>query len=182
MKPRSVKLLTPPTVEPVSLADVKQHLRLMPDQTEDDLYLAAQISAARRLIEKRLGVSLIASQYRAKWDEGAVVLPLVAPVLVGEAYPLSITVGGVALAAADYVLDEDSSEIELDSAASGEVVVTYWSGVAPGVAIAPQLRAAIMLYVGHLYTHREAASIDAPDEVPMAFETLLASESVMGVW
>ena len=66
MKPRSVKLLTPPTVEPVSLADVKQHLRLMPDQTDDDLYIVQLVAAARRLIERRLGISLVATQYRAK--------------------------------------------------------------------------------------------------------------------
>lgn len=182
MKPRSVKLLTPPTVEPVTLAEVKQHLRLMPDQTDDDLYLMGLVAAARRLIERRLGISLVATQYRAKWDAGAVVLPLVAPVLVNVDYPLSITVDGDALASGDYELDADASEIELDTAATGEVVATYWSGVVPGQPIAPQLRAALLLYVAHLYANREAASTDAPAEVPMAFETLLASESVNGGW
>lgn len=182
MKPKSVKLLTPPTVEPVSLAEVKQHLRLMPDQTDDDLYLVAQIAAARRLIERRLGIALVASQYRSKWDAGAVVLPLVGPVLTHQDYPLAIVVGDTSLDGGDYELDADSSEIELDQAAADEVVATYWAGVYPGQPIAPQLRAAILLYVGHLYANREAASMDAPDEVPMAFETLLASESVTGVW
>lgn len=184
MKPKSVKLLTPPSVEPVSLAEVKQHLRIMPDQTDDDLYLVAQMAAARRLIERRLGVSLVATQYRAKWDAGAVVLPLVAPVLVTADYPLAITVGGVALAASGYELDDDASEIELDTAASDEVVVTYWSGVEPGQPIAPQLRAAILIYVAHLYGNREAVATDGsqPAEIPMSFETLLASESDSGVW
>lgn len=182
MKPYSVKLLTPPTVEPVLLSEVKQHLRLMPDQTDDDLYLMGQVAAARRLIERRLGISLVATQYRSKWEAGAVVLPLVGPVLVTMGYPLSITVGGVELDPADYELDDDTSEIELDTAAADEVVVTYWSGVAPGQPIAPQLRAALLLYVAHLYANREAASLDAPAEVPMAFETLLASESVNGGW
>lgn len=184
MKPRSVKLLTPPSVEPVSLAEVKQHLRLMPDQTDDDLYLVGQMAAARRLIERRLGISLVATEYRAKWDAGAVVLPLVAPVLVTEDYPLSITVGGVALAESDYELDDDASELELDTPASDEVVVTYWSGVEPGQPIAPQLRAAILIYVAHLYANREAVTTDGsqPGEIPMSFETLLASESDLGVW
>jgi uncharacterized phiE125 gp8 family phage protein len=182
MTPRSVKLLTPPTVEPVSLAEVKQHLRLMPDQTDDDLYIVAQMAAARRLIERRLGIALVATQFRSRWDAGAVVLPLVGPVLVDEDHPLALTVDGVALTSSDYELDDDSSEIELDAAATGEVVATYWAGVAPGQPIAPQLRAAILLYVAHLYANREAASLDAPAEVPMAFETLLASESTTGVW
>lgn len=182
MKPKSVKLLTPPTIEPVSLADVKQHLRLMPDQTEDDLYLVAQMAAARRLIERRLGIALVASQYRSKFDAGAVVLPLVGPLLEDEDYPVAVTIDGVTLNSADYTVDTDASEIELDQAAAGEVVVTYWAGVAPGQPIAPQLRAALLLYVAHLYANREAASQDAPREVPMAFEALLASESSSGVW
>jgi len=48
--------------------------------------------------------------------------------------------------------------------------------------IAPQLRAAILLYVGHLYVHREAVTSESVNELPMAFETLLASESVSGVY
>lgn len=184
MKPKSTKLLTPPTVEPVSLAEVKQHLRLMPDQTEDDLYLVAQMAAARRLIERRLGVALVATQFRSKWDAGAVVLPLVGPVLVDGDHPLALTVDGVALTSSDFELDADTSEIELDTAATGEVVATYWAGVAPGQPIAPQLRAAILIYVGHLYANREAVSTDGsqPAEIPMSFETLLASESATGVW
>lgn len=182
MKPRSVKLLTPPTVEPVTLAEVKQHLRLMPDQTDDDLYLMGLVAAARRLIERRLGIALVATQFRSKWDAGAVVLPLVAPVLVHPDYPRDVFVDDSAIDPGDYELDADSSEIELDAAASGEVVVTYWAGVYPGQPIAPQLRAALLLYVAHLYANREAASTDAPAEVPMAFETLLASESVNGGW
>ena len=130
----------------------------MPDQTDDDLYIVQLVAAARRLIERRLGISLVATQYRAKWDAGAVVLPLVSPVLVTMGYPLAVTVGGEALDPADYELDDDSSELELDQAATDEVVVTYWSGVAPGQPIAPQLRAALLLYVAHLYANREAAS------------------------
>lgn len=184
MRPFSVKLLTPPTVEPVGLSDVKQHLRIMPEQTDDDLYLMQLVAAGRRLIERRLGVSLVATQYRSKWAAGAVVLPLVGPVLTGEAYPLAVTVGGVALASSAYELDDDTSEIELDTAASDEVSVTYWSGVAPGEPIAPQLRAALLIYVAHLYSNREAVTTDGsqPAEIPMSFETLLASESVHGGW
>ena len=184
MKPFSVKLLTPPTVEPVTLSEVKQHLRIMPEQTDDDLYLMGQVAAARRLIERRLGMSLVATQYRSKWHDGAVVLPLVGPVLVGESYPLAVTVGGVALSQDAYELDDDTSEIELDTAATDEVVVTYWSGVAPGQPIAPQLRSALLIYVAHLYANREAVATDGgqPAEIPMSFETLLASESVNGGW
>jgi len=60
--------------------------------------------------------------------------------------------------------------------------VTFWAGTAAGQPIAPQLKSAILLYVGHLYIHREAVSDSAAVALPMAFETLLASESITGAW
>ena len=50
-------LTTPPTAEPIVLADVKSHLRLyIPD---DDAYITALITAARRAIESRYGLCLM---------------------------------------------------------------------------------------------------------------------------
>jgi hypothetical protein len=42
----------------------------------------------------------------------------------------------------------------------------------------------MLLYVGHLYSNRESviATGAQPVAIPMAFETLLASESVSGRW
>jgi uncharacterized phiE125 gp8 family phage protein len=106
-------------------------------------------------------------------------------VLVDEAHPLTITVDGEAVAEADYEIDLDArpAEIELANNPNGKkVVVEYWAGVADKASVAPQLKSALLLYVAHLYAHREAASIDSPTELPMGFETLLASESVSGAW
>ena len=182
MRPRSCVVVTPPTVEPVALSEVRDHLRLTADQTEHDAYLLGLLATARRLVERRLGVTLAPVQYRAKWPAGAVVLELAnPPLLTGEDYPLAVTVGGDAVAEEDYELDGDRrpAELELGSPATGEVVVTYWAGGQ----LAPQIRSAILLLVGHLFAHREAVTTEAaPVEVPMAVETLLASESVTGVW
>lgn len=183
MKPKTIRLIEHPVVEPVSLSEVKEQVGLSADQTDFDRMLLGAMATARRLIERRLGVSMIATQYRAKYPAGAVVLELPnPPVLVDEDHLLEITVGGQPLGANDYELEEDASEVELDSPADDDVVCTYWAGVAPGGKIAPQLRSAIMLYVAHAFKHREAASEEGVVEVPMAFETLLASESVSGVW
>ena len=185
MKPRTVRLLTPPAVEPVSLSEAKAHLRIMDEQEDDDALIAGLIATARRLIERRLGISLIATQYRAKWPAGTMFLELPnPPVLVAQAYPIAVSIDGAALAAGDYELDQDATpaELELDERPTGEVSVTYWSGVAPGGLIAPQLRSALLLIVGHLYAHREAATTEAVGELPMGVEVLLASESVNGSW
>ena len=46
----AIRLVTPPTLEPVSLAEAKAHLRL--EETRDDVYVQALITAARQHIEK----------------------------------------------------------------------------------------------------------------------------------
>lgn len=50
-------VVTPPAYEPVSLAQLKAYLRI--DWTDDDYMLANSISAARQMVEKRLGRALI---------------------------------------------------------------------------------------------------------------------------
>jgi uncharacterized phiE125 gp8 family phage protein len=189
MRLRSLVVATQPTVEPVSLADAKAQLSLLPEQTDDDGLIVGLISAARRLVERRMGLALAPQQLRARYEpEGnssprEVELP-VAPVLTGNTYPVAVDVGGVAVSSATYSVDADSKPgvIRFTTAPSvpeaSVLTVTYWAG--PDARIPPQLRAAILLMVGHLYARREAASDVQLSEVPMAFEMLLASESITG--
>ena len=197
MRLRSLAVATQPTVEPVSLAIAKGHLSLLQEQEDDDTLIVSMIATARRLIERRLGVALAPQQLRAKFDAtdgmgwtrgpdnlGPVVLGLpVVPVLTGGSYPVAIDIDGTAVSSSTYTVDADAGQIRFSSAPQMSdlttLTVTYWAGQAT---IAPQLRTAILLYVGHLYANREASSADKPSAVPLAFETLLASESVSGRW
>jgi uncharacterized phiE125 gp8 family phage protein len=190
---------TQPTVEPVSLTDAKAQLSLLPEQTDDDSLIVGLIAASRRLVERRLGLSMAPQQIRARYEldndgwrragvgNGPTVLELpIAPVLTGNTYPVAVDVDGVAVSSSTYSVDSDSLPgfLRFSSAPTvldtSTLTVSYWAG--PTGRIPPQLRAAILLYVGHLYAHREAVSTDRADVVPMAFETLLASESVTGRW
>lgn len=202
-RPRSVVLLTPPVVEPVPLDLAKSQCGLVPEQQDDDALLLSLIATARRLCERRLGVSLLATQYRAKWgfaanapgayaDESTrwpigVELPN-PPLLVSESYPIAITVDGVAMTAGQYAIDSDCRPAVLRFNANpglgwsgGELSVTYWAGVAPDGIIPPQIRSAMLLMIRHLYDNRSAVPTDtAAIVLPMAVETLLASESIDG--
>lgn len=226
MRLRSLAIVTPPTVEPVTLAEAKSQLRLLPEQTEDDAFVAGLISTGRRLVERRLGVALAPTQLRASFDneeppidwrlaasfmptltiqstqyraalgitEPYVTLP-VAPLLVDNSHPVAVSVidqsvypvSTTAVAAAEYYIDLDSQPGVLRFRnvpyvpARGVLQVTYWSGPAPGMKIAPQLRSAILLMVGHLYINREAVITGTiAEELPMGVDMLLASESVTG--
>ncbi len=185
MPPRSVVMISPPVVEPVSLSTAKQHLRIAEDQTDDDTYILALLATGRRIIERRLGISLVATEYRATWSyaPGSILIPN-PPLLTGGSYSFEITADGTVVDPETYTLDTDSrpANVVFDAIPGGVIAVTYWAGVAPGGIVAPQLKSALLLYVGHLFAHREAVSQDGASELPMAFEMLLASESVMGVW
>jgi len=68
-------LVTPPSVEPLSLQELKDHLRIRtatPVSTEDygseDRDLVRKLSAARRWVEQRTGRALLASVWRYWFD------------------------------------------------------------------------------------------------------------------
>jgi uncharacterized phiE125 gp8 family phage protein len=61
-------LVTPPTVEPVSLAEAKAHLRL--DDNSDDGLLAGYILAARQYAENYIRGAIITQTYDYKLDGG----------------------------------------------------------------------------------------------------------------
>lgn len=56
--------VTPPAVEPVSLAEMKTHLRVDDDLYDDDTLIQSLISAARQWVEETCGRSLITQTWR----------------------------------------------------------------------------------------------------------------------
>ena len=184
-KPDTIRVLQWPVVEPVSLTDAKLQCGMLADVTEFDRFLLDKISAARRLVERRLSVTLVATQYRATWQTGGDVLDLPAPpVLISGTYPITVTVDGTALASTDYEIDQDAfpATLTLDTATNAKVVVTYWAGVAPGGVIEPMVRSAILAYVNHQFENRGVLNTEGGGELPQAFETLLAASSWNGGW
>lgn len=71
-------LTLPPAVEPVSLAEAKAHLRVT--HAEEDPQIARLVTAARKTVERRTGLALIAQGWSAFADdwpgEGTFHLPL----------------------------------------------------------------------------------------------------------
>jgi uncharacterized phiE125 gp8 family phage protein len=184
-KPDTVRVLQWPLVEPVSLTEAKAQVSISQDQTEHDRFLLDKVAAARRLVESRLSVTLVATQYRATWRTGGKILHLPAPpVLISATYPITVTVGGVALSASDYEVDQDAfpAIVTLDNETTEKIVVTYWAGVAPGSTIEPMVRSAILAYVNHQFECRGVLNTEGGGELPQAFETLLAASSWNGGW
>jgi uncharacterized phiE125 gp8 family phage protein len=185
-RPDTLRVLTHPSVEPVSLSEAKAQIGLMPDQTEHDTLLVAKIATARRLIEARLGIAIVATEYRATWKTAPEVLRLPAPpLLAGSGYELVVTADDDELTEGDdYEVDADAvpATIELSKGTGKRVVVTYWAGVEPGDTVDPLLRSAILAYVDHQFNNRGVIATDGATELPQAFDTLLAASSWNGGW
>lgn len=183
MRPKTFRVIQSPAEEPVSLEEARAQVGLLDEQTEFDSLLAGAIAAGRRVIEKRLGITLMATQYRAKWDAGAVVLYLPAPpLLTGSAYDMTVMVGDQVLTESDYAVEEDGmpAELVLDSRAADQVVVEYWGGVSDPADVEPNLKAALLMFVEHQFNHRGVVTESGFQELPQGFEMLLAASSHSG--
>lgn len=183
MTPDTTKVLQWPAVEPVSLTEARHQVGLMPDQTEHDQFLLRAVSTARLLVERRLGATLTATQYRATWATAPAVLDLPnPPLLIDEDHELEVQLDGVAVDPEDYEVDSDArpATVTFDQAPTGKVVATYWAGAAPGAIIEPTLRSAILMYVTHAFENRGILADGTTAELPQGFETLLAASSWNG--
>lgn len=183
MRPDTIRIIENPVVEPVSLREARQQVGLMNDQTEFDVLLLRAIATGRRLIEKRLATTLVATQYRVSWAKAPAVLDLPnPPLLIDEDHPLEVTADGVEVNAADYEVDSYAmpATVNFDSQPTGAVVATYWAGVAPGTEIEPTLKSALLMYVTHAFENRGILADGPTAELPQAFETLLAASSWNG--
>lgn len=74
-----LRLLKPPTLEPVGLEEIKAHGRF--DYTHEDDYLLTLIKAAREWVENYLNSSLLYQTWQKVWHQDLGLLPVKKPVI-----------------------------------------------------------------------------------------------------
>lgn len=135
-----------PTVEPVTLLDVKEHLRVTHD--DQDILIDSYISAAREAIELHTGRALAAGTYRWVSEQD------IGPINYLPFWPVaSVTAveyedAGVRQALTDYTFDGDRSAVALSVPYGRALTVTFTTVAGP---LPAALRAAIYLMVSDLY-------------------------------
>lgn len=180
-------LIEPPAVEPVSLAEVKEHLRV--DGPDEEPLIVALIATARMTIEHLAGLALITQRWAVLFDAWpdarAVELP-VAPVASVDALRVYDEAGAASLIEpAAYFADLASRPVRLvrrsaeawpapGRVANGiEVELTAGFGASPND-VPETLRWAVLMLVGHWFENRAAVEADNQlRHVPLAVQAVL---------
>ncbi len=178
-----------PALEPVSLEEVKAHLRI--DHTDEDVLLAALVTAGRIHLETTLGLSFLTQQW----------------ILVLDQWPaqqsVSLPLGPVQQITAITLYDEDDQASAIDSSsyaldaisqpsrvvwrasisrprpgrAYNGIEISLTTGFGSNAVDVPQpLRQAILLLVAHWYENREPVALATEiKEVPQMVSMLTNS-------
>lgn len=176
----SLLQLAQPAEEPVSLADLKAHLRVT--ETAEDDALARFIRAARRAVEARGGLSLVSQKWRLAFDAPPArlfTLPR-APVAAIDAVEAVTATGPVAVAADLYAVDIGGAGRlkTLGPWPAGRAIAGYridfTAGWPDAAAVPEELRLAVRMLAGHFFENREGAQAERIFAVPHAVDALIA--------
>lgn len=170
-------LLAAPASEPVTLADLKAHLRI--DGDHEDTVLTTLGVVARATVERLSGRALIAQTWRWTFDRlptgGCVVLPI-APVIAVPSVRVAAADGTmVTVPGADMVLDLVGEPARLafkgvpphPGVPIAGIEVEILAGYGPDAdAVPAQLVHAVRLLTAHWYAMRgDAAASTVPEDV-----------------
>jgi uncharacterized phiE125 gp8 family phage protein len=194
----ALTIVTGPTLEPVTLAEIEDHLRISETSTgEEDTLLEGWITAARRyceMVQNRAYLhqtwALVLDDFpRADW------IDLPRSPLVSVTHLKYYGTGGTAttMTAANYIVDTYNEPGRL-YLAYGEIWPTETLRPANGVevqflcgygsvasAVPAEVKQAIKLIVGHMYERREATDIKEVIQVPLGADDLLWLNRVVPV-
>lgn len=171
MQELALTLKTPPSTEPVSLKEAKNHCRVDDDITNDDSLIRSFIKAARQKAETYTRRQLITATYELHLDAF--------PYTISPPRPPLIDVTSITYWDADGVeqtVPSDDYQVDVASTVGrirpnidkswpstygemGDVVVEYIAGYGGRDQVPDQIKSAILLIVGHLYEHRETVIV-----------------------
>lgn len=196
MQYRSLTRQTPPALEPVTLTEAKAHLRV--DSTDDDVYIATLITAAREWVEQYLDRTLVHTQWVMRFDkfppDGTQDIELPRPPMVasGTATAVALTYTAengttVAYSSNTFRVDRASTPGAVKALYGqtwpphlqddNSIAVTWWAGYgANGPSVPAAIRHAMLMLLGTWYERRASADNLGGSEVPFGVRSLLDSQ------
>lgn len=178
-------LITPPSAEPLTLAEVKAHLRL--DGAEEDVLLLSLIRTARQFLERETGLCLITQSWRLyldRWPRDGVIRLLRSPVQVIQSVRV-YGLGGapVQVSLEDHLLDGAGRPARLwlkHTPVTGRTVngieIDFSAGYGEaGTDVPDTLKRAMLIQIGHMFAFRGVISAEQqPAGIPDGYERLIA--------
>lgn len=175
------------SAEPVSLEEVKDHLRIDSDDTGDDGYLLALIQAAREYgeeIQNRTYVSRTRTLTLDAFPAGDTVVMPYAPLSSVTSIAYTDTAGSSqTMSSSDYVVDtaHEPGRICLAYGATwpttyaeaNAVTITYVAGYGGIEDVPERVKLALKMLAAHWYERRLPVQQAAVNEVPMHLMALL---------
>ena len=186
------QLVTAPTVEPITAAEAKEHMRV--DGSDEDALITLCLTAARERVEKEIRRGLIKQKWTAyiTGDIGTalpVELPK-APLMGAETFVVEYrSTAGTWTEWTDFLkqsyrepallwITEQPGDIDSPLSPQDAVWrVTFWAGYGTTAAAVPgPIRHAVLLLTAHLFERREMAiSGTIIAEIPKSLDWLLDS-------
>ncbi len=180
---KTIQVVTPPASEPLTLAEVKEFLRV--DHSDDDATLAIFIAAARQLCESYTRLALLPTTFEEYFDEF--------PEYTGT-YKDEIRLSRSPVSAVTYVKYIDGNETTITASASdyktdlisqparispdngwfgtyetiNAVFIRYVAGYANAASVPAPLKHGMLLVIGDMYENRT----DSVKRLPTAAEYL----------
>lgn len=185
----NLKIITAPTVEPISLIVAKSHLRVI--NTADDTLIASKIITARHHCENILHRALASTTFElimGNFPCNKIVLPMppvesVTSIKYKDCDSIETT-----MPTADYIFyNSEPAIIVPDYGISwpsftpypvGAVKIRFiagykTSGSDASLIIPEEYKQAMLLLIGHLYEHREEVSEEVLKNIPTGIDSLL---------
>lgn len=187
VNPLRLVVVTPPAVEPVSLAEMRQELGVTLDA--DDAMILRKVRAARQYVERMLGFPLIATEFEVAFDafpRGEIELPtrpLMSVTSVAYVDPAGVL---QTVPVDDYEIDVHSAKSWIvplverpwpaTMATINAVRVRFVAGMGASPDEVPELlREAIRELAAWWFEQREAAGEGSFKSIPFGVEDKLAS-------
>lgn len=172
----SLKLITGPTEEPISLQEAKLHLRVIADVADvaahpEDAAISAMIAAARQSAEHITGRAMMPQTWELALDEFEPSIYLPKPPLVSVTSVKYLDDDGVSqtLDPAVYFVDDYGIPAKLTPAygeswpstrrQANAVMIRYQAGYANAAAVPQEIKAWMLLKIGMLYANRESVAV-----------------------
>jgi uncharacterized phiE125 gp8 family phage protein len=174
----------PPLAEPVTLAELKAHLRI--DAADEDELLESLIRVARVHLEAVTGVALMSQGFRLvldDWPRGEVIQLMRTPVQSIDAILVYDTEGSAQnLNLSGMLLDATAQPARLlvrQRSSPGRPIngieIEFTAGFGSATEVPPELKRAILIHAAHLHEFRGAVSPEMqPASIPAGYSRLIA--------